>query len=274
MAARLHGAGHRVTLYNRTRTRAEAVAAGLDGVTVVDTPAQAAAAADAVVVMLSDDAAVRSAYGAPEGLVAGLCEGALVLESTTVHPDTVRALEPAVAGRGAILLDTPVSGSVPLVQRGELTVLAGGPAAAVDVARGVFAAYAKAVLHLGPLGAGEVMKLSINSVVNALNVALAEALVLAENAGIAPADAYDAFAASAVAAPYVGYKRDAFLRPDEATTAFSIKLAAKDLALADALAKEKGVSMEQMAATRAVLGLALKRGLAERDMTAVVTLLH
>jgi 3-hydroxyisobutyrate dehydrogenase-like beta-hydroxyacid dehydrogenase len=274
MAARLHGAGHRVTLHNRTRSRAGEVAAGLDGVAVADTPAAASAAADVVVVMVSDDAAVKATYGGPDGLVAGLRDGALVLESSTVHPETVRALGPAVAGRGAVLLDTPVSGSVPLVEKGLLTVLAGGPAEAVDRAREVLGAYAKAVLHLGPLGAGEVMKLSVNTVVNALNVALAEALVLAEKAGIPAADAYDAFAASAVAAPYVGYKRDAFLRPDEAATAFAVRLAAKDLALADALAKELGVPMEQMSATRAVLGRALRQGLADRDMTAVVTLLR
>jgi 3-hydroxyisobutyrate dehydrogenase/2-hydroxy-3-oxopropionate reductase len=274
MAARLHRAGHRVTLHNRTRARAEEVAAGLDGVIVVDTPAAASAAADVVVVMLSDDSAVKSTYGGPDGLVAGLREGALVLESSTVHPDTVRALEPAVAQRGAVLLDTPVSGSVPIVAKGELTVLAGGPGEALDAAREVLDAYANTVLHFGPLGAGEVMKLSVNSVVNALNVALAEALVLAEKAGIPAEVAYDAFAASAVAAPYVGYKRDAFLHPDEAATAFSVRLAAKDLALADTLARQVGVPMEQMSATRAVLGHALKQGLADRDMTAVVTLLR
>jgi 3-hydroxyisobutyrate dehydrogenase/2-hydroxy-3-oxopropionate reductase len=274
MAARLHGAGHRVTLYNRTRSRAEAVAERLGGATVVGTPAEAAAAADFVVVSLADDAAVRSTYEGDRGLVAGLRGGAVVLETSTIHPDTVRGLAEGVAGRGATLLDTPVSGSVPIVEKGELTVLAGGPPEALDAAREVLAAYAKTVLHLGPLGAGAVMKLAVNSVVNALNVALAEALVLAEKAGIDRVAAYDAFANSAVAAPYVGYKRAAYLRPDETETAFALALAAKDLALAEDLANETGARMEQLAATRRLLEEAKAKGLGDRDMTAVVEILR
>src|SRR5207248_1331230 len=108
------------------------------GVDVASTPQEAAAGAEVVVVSLADDPAVESVYHG--GLVAGLGEGAVVLETSTVHPDTVRALAPLVAGRGATLLDTPVSGSVSVVERGELTVMAGGDAGALDRVRPVLGA--------------------------------------------------------------------------------------------------------------------------------------
>ena len=96
MVGRLTGAGHQVVAYNRSRARAEKL-----GVAVADTPRDAAAGADAVVVSLADDAAVGSVYRAADGLAAGLSEGAVVLETSTVHPDTVRALAPLVTRRGA-----------------------------------------------------------------------------------------------------------------------------------------------------------------------------
>src|SRR5205823_12364243 len=130
--------------------------AGKQGETVAATPREAVAGADAIVVSLADDAAVGSVYGAADGLVAGLSEGAVVLETSTVHPDTVRALAPLVTRRGATLLDTPVSGSVSVVERGELTVMAGGDAAALERVRPVLDAFAARVFHLGALGNGAV----------------------------------------------------------------------------------------------------------------------
>ena len=100
-------------------------------------------------------------------------------------------------------VDAPVSGSVPAVEAGTLLVMAGGEPDAVDAARPVLGAFARKVLHVGPAGAGQTMKLAVNLVVHDLNAAVAEALRLARSAGIAAADAYDVFQESVVAAPYV-----------------------------------------------------------------------
>lgn len=270
MTARLCGAGHDVTVFNRTRSRAAEVAAHT-GATVAETVREAAQHADVVFVSLADDTAVRAVYA---GLVSGLREGAVVLETSTVHPDTVRALAPDVEARSASLLDTPVSGSVPLVERGELTAMVGGSADALAAARPVLAAIASRVFHLGPLGTGATMKLSVNAVVHALNQALAEALVLAEKAGVDRALAYEVFAESAIAAPFVHYKRDAFVRPDEAVVGFSLDLVAKDLELIHALAQRVGARMDQLAATRQVVGQAVADGYGRRDLSAIAELLR
>ena len=269
MVGRLTGAGHQVVAYNRSRARAEKL-----GVAVADTPREAVAGADAIVVSLADDAAVGSVYRAADGLVAGLSEGAVVLETSTVHPDTVRALAPLVTRRGATLLDTPVSGSVSVVERGELTVMAGGDAAALERVRPVLDAFAARVFHLGALGNGAVMKLVVNSVVHALNQALSEALVLAEKAGLPREAAYEVLAASAVAAPFVQYKRAAFEHPDDTPVAFMLDLVAKDLALIDDLAGGVGARMDQLAANRAVVAAAIEAGYGTRDLSAIAEYLR
>jgi len=273
MVARLRGAGHPVVVFNRTAERADDVAA-LTGATVAATPREAAEAADVVIVSLADDAAVTAAYAGSDGLVAGLRPGAVVLESSTVAPHTVRALGSDVAARGATLLDAPVSGSVPVVQRGELTFMVGGDPDALDRVRPVLAPLAAEVFHVGAPGTGAAMKLAVNAVVLGLNQALSESLVLAERAGIDRADAYKVFAASAVAAPYVRYKREAFERPDNTPVAFMIDLVAKDLTLIAALAAETGARMDQAAANLRLAQEAVDAGYGARDISAVAAYLR
>jgi 3-hydroxyisobutyrate dehydrogenase/2-hydroxy-3-oxopropionate reductase len=164
---------------------------------------------------------------------------------STVLPDTIRSLESDVRARGAGILDAPVSGSVPLVVAGTLTILVGGNEADLDRARPVFEAMSRRIFHLGPLGAGATIKLAVNDIVFALGGALAEALVLAEKAGVDRAVAYDVFADSTVASPFVGYKRDAFVDPDHAPVGFSVDLARKDLGLILELARRVGTDMPQ-----------------------------
>ncbi|HEY8452063.1 MAG: NAD(P)-dependent oxidoreductase [Micromonosporaceae bacterium] len=273
MAARLAGAGHEVVLYNRTRQRAAQVAAEI-GARVVDTAAEAAAAADVVLVSLADDAAVEAVYRDASGLAAGVRDGTVVLEMSTVAPATVRALEPLVTAAGGTLLDAPVSGSVPVVQRGELTVMVGGDAAALDRARPVLAAFARQVFHLGGLGAGATVKLAVNSIVHALNQAVAEALVLAEKAGVDRAKAYEVFANSAAAAPFVLYKQPAFLHPETTPPAFLLDLAAKDLELITALAAEVGARMDLTEAGRRLMDEARAAGLGGSDMSVLAEYLR
>ena len=271
MVGRLAGAGHHVTVHNRTRATAEAVAARHQAA-VAPSAREAVREAQVVVVSLADDAAVRAVYGGPDGLVAGLGGGQVVADTSTVDPETVRGLAPAVGAAGANLIDTPVSGSVSTVEAGQLLVMAGGDPAALDKASPVLKAFASRIVHLGPLGAGATMKLVVNAMVHALNAALAEALVLAERAGVEREPAYDVIAASAVAAPFVAYKREAYLRPEEAPVAFALDLVAKDLALAEALAARVGAPMPQLSANREVVRRALEAGLGGADLSALATL--
>jgi 3-hydroxyisobutyrate dehydrogenase/2-hydroxy-3-oxopropionate reductase len=273
MAARLAGAGFAVTVWNRTPERGRRLADEI-GATPAATPREAAAAARTVVVSLADDAACRSVYGGRDGLAAGLTSGAVVLETSTIAPATVRELEPLVGERGAALLDSPVSGSVPVVQRGELTFMVGGPAAGLEAARPVLEELGAKVFHLGDVGTGATMKLAVNAIVHGLNQSLAEALVLAERAGVDRAKAYEVFAASAIAAPFVHYKQAAYLDPDGTPVAFMLDLVAKDLDLIQDLADEVGARVDQVGANRRVVQEAQAHGYGERDLSALAEFLR
>lgn len=273
MGARIAGAGHELTVFNRTRSRAEDVARST-GVQVADTPRDAAASAEICLVSLADDAAVTATYLADDGLIGGMQPGAVVCELSTVAPATVRGLSPLVAQRGATLIDTPVSGSVSVVESGTLTVMVGGDQAALDRARPVLETFAKSIFHLGDVGAGAIMKLVVNSLVHSLNVAVSEALVLAEKAGLDRETVYDIFEAGAAGAPYVKYKRAAFLQPGDIPVAFSLSLVAKDQELIHDLAQQTGARMDQGEASRQIVAEALGAQMGERDISEVAEFLR
>ncbi len=187
----------------------------------------------------------------------------------TVPPSTLRGLAAAARAAGAGLLDAPVSGSVSLATAGKLTLMVGGEVADLDRARPILDALATTIFHLGPLGTGAAMKLAVNTVIFGLNQAVAEGLVLAEAAGIERAAAYDVLAASAAGAPYVGYKRAAFVDPDGTPVAFSLDLAAKDLRLIEALARASGVDLPQARADLAFIEATSAAGGGDRDFSGV-----
>ena len=273
MVRRLRGAGIDVVLYNRTFETGRQVAEST-GSTVAGTAREAVGSAEICLVSLADDAAVVAAYQGAEGLLAGLRPGCVVCDTSTVDPSTIRDLAPLVADRGATLLDTPVSGSVPLVERGDLTVMVGGDAAAVERVRPVLEVLAKAIFHLGDVGSGATMKLVVNAAVHSLNVAISETVVLADKAGLARESTYDVLEASAVGAPFVKYKRAAFLSPDETPVVFSLDLVAKDQALIHRLADQVGARMDQAAAGRRLVSEALAAGLGKHDMSALAGFLR
>ncbi len=273
MVGTLRRAGFDVVAWNRTPERARAVAEEV-GARVAETAAGAVEAADVTISSLADDAAVQDAYTSEMGAASAMRRGQVVLEMSTIAPATVRAIRPAIEERGASLLDAPVSGSVPAVRSGELTIMVGGDAAALDRARPVLEALANRIFHVGALGAGATMKLAVNALVHAIDVGLSEALVLAEKAGVARGAAYDVFANGAAAAPFVSYKRQAFEHPEEAGVAFTLDLMAKDLDLILELAEEVGAPMDQAERNRETVRAALASGLSGRDMSALAVFLR
>jgi 3-hydroxyisobutyrate dehydrogenase len=272
MVRKLVSGGFDVVVYNRSPEPAEALADM--GAEAVSTPREAAARANVVISSLADDAAVRAVYLGPDGAAAGLREGTIVLEMSTIDPATVAEIGPAIEAAGATLIDSPVSGSVPLVEKGSLTIMAGGSGQSLEQARPVLDALAARVYEVGELGSGATMKLAVNAIVHAVNIALAEALVLAEGAGVDRATAYEVFANSAAGSPFIQYKQGAFLNPDETPVAFSLDLVAKDLDLILDLAERVGVEMDQGSANRSVAGKAIAAGLGGRDMSAVAQYLR
>lgn len=268
MARTLAGAGHDLTLHNRTRERAEEVAA-TTGAGVADTPAAAVADAEIIITSLSDRAAVEAVVAGADGAAEGLGEGAVVAEMSTVEPEVVRGLADGVRSRGADIIDAPVSGSVSTVEAAALTIMVGGDGDSLQAARPVLESLSDRIVHLGELGTGATMKLAVNTVVHGLNQALAEGLVLAETGGIGRSLAYDVIAGSAVGAPFVDYKRDAYEHPEDAGVAFRVVLVDKDLELILSLADTLGVPLDQAAANRTVVRDAIDDGLGERDLSAL-----
>ena len=269
MARALANAGFDLVLWNRTPEPAEHLAATVGRARIAARPADVAAAVDIAVTVLADQAAVEAVFGGPDGLIAGATPGTVLVDCSTVPPAVLRALEPVAHERGAGLLDAPVSGSIALAETGKLTLMVGGPDDDLARARPVLDALAGTIFHLGPLGSGAAMKLAVNTVIFGLNQALAEGLVLAEAAGIARATAYEVLAASAVGAPYVGYKRGSFLDPETAPVGFALDLAAKDLRLIGELAASVGLELPQAAVNDAVIRAAAARLGGERDFATV-----
>ncbi len=273
MAGTLARSGFPTVLYNRTQEVAEEVARSVGG-RVASSARQAAEESDIVVSSLADDAAVAAVFEGPDGLAAGLREGSVAAEMSTIDPDTVRRIQPLVEERGASLLDAPVSGSVTLVEQGKLTIMVGGEETALDKARPVLEALSAKIFHLGDLGAGATMKLAVNALVHGINVAVSEALVLAERAGVDRELAYDVLAGGAGGAPFVHYKREAFLHPEAGQVAFSLDLVAKDLELILGLADRAGVRMSQGAANLEVARDGIGAGLGQQDMSIIAEFLR
>jgi 3-hydroxyisobutyrate dehydrogenase/2-hydroxy-3-oxopropionate reductase len=273
MARAMARGGAELTLYNRTEAAARALADEL-GASVAATPREAAAGADIAITMLADGPAVTATWDGPDGLVAGAQAGGVLVDMSTVPPETVRAFEAAVRERGSGIVDAPVSGSTHLADAGKLTIMVGGSDADVALARPALDLIATSVTHVGPLGSGAALKLAVNALIFALNNSVSEALVLAERAGIDREVAYDFFAGSAAGAPFVGYKRGSFVAPEETPVAFSLALASKDLRLILELSDRLGVSMEQTRANETMVAAASDRLGAERDLSAVAVYLR
>jgi 3-hydroxyisobutyrate dehydrogenase-like beta-hydroxyacid dehydrogenase len=273
MTARLRSSGTEVVIFNRTLAKAEYLAKAT-GARLAATAAQAASSAPVVLVSLADDRAVTDAYSGSEGIAAGVLPGTVVADTSTVDPRTVATLADLLAPRDARLLDAPVSGSVPVVEQGALTVLAGGDLADLERVSPVLKILAKQIFHVGPSGSGAAMKLAVNTLVHGLNQALSEALVLAEKSGIDRSAAYDVIAASVAGAPFVHYKRPAFENPGQVPVAFTVDLAAKDLDLALGLAERSGVELPQAAANSRAMAAAIEAGFGQHDMSVLAELLR
>lgn len=266
----LRRAGFDVVAWNRDRSKADAVARAT-GARVADTAAEAVGTADVVISSLADDAAIQRVYAS---VLEALRPDAVVLEMSTIAPSTIRSIAPRIVGADAAFLDAPVSGSVSTVEAGELTIMVGGDATALERVRPVLEALAKKIVHVGELGAGATMKLAVNALIHGLGIALSESLVLAERAGVERTTAYEVFASGAAAAPFVLYKRAAFERPDETPVAFSLDLVAKDLDLILELAEEVGAPMPQAVTNREEIRAAIDAGFGKRDLSTVAELLR
>jgi 3-hydroxyisobutyrate dehydrogenase-like beta-hydroxyacid dehydrogenase len=183
MAANLCRAGFEVHAWNRTRARAEELAAE-HGAVVADTPAAAAAAAGIAISMVVDSPEVEAVLLGPDGAADGLPEGGLAIDMSTIAPSASRTIADRLAERGIRFLDAPVTGSKPKAADGTLTIMAGGEAEQFERALPLLEAMGKLVLHVGPHGHGSMVKLINNTVAAVNTAAVAEGIAVGRQAGL------------------------------------------------------------------------------------------
>ena len=273
MATNVAEAGFPLTVWNRTTAKAERLAAET-GAWEAASPAEVAGSVDVLLTMVADGSVLTDLYTGAGAMCDALEAGTVCVDMSTVGPDESRQVAAAVEAEGGHFVDAPVSGSVAPAVAGTLTFMAGGREEDVDAVRPVLLAMGSRVFHMGPTGAGATIKLAVNSIVYGLGQAVSEALVLAEAAGIERESAYEVFAASAIAAPFVHYREQAFLHPGEVPVAFRMVLARKDLDLALALAESVGAQLPQAVLNRSEIEDAIIAGFGDHDMSAVAEYLR
>jgi 3-hydroxyisobutyrate dehydrogenase-like beta-hydroxyacid dehydrogenase len=271
LARRLLAAGYPLTGWNRTPGKArDLVAAGLS---LATSPRAAAEGAEAVFTMVTDDDALRAVTLGPDGVVAGLGPGAILVEMSTVSAAVVRELAGPVAARGATLLDVPVSGSTITVEQGQASFIAGGDAQALERVRPWLLAMGTAVTHVGALGLAKTMKVATNLGLAVQMLAFSEAVLLAEKEGIAREHAVEALLRSVIASPMVKYRGPFVLGQMPAEAWFKVPLIQKDLQLALDAARAAGVPLPLTAVAQEWMTAARGLGLGDYDFAIVFDVL-
>jgi len=271
MAANLLKAGFPLTVYNRTRAKAEPLAA--QGATIASTPAEAAKSADVVISILADDTASRTAWLGDSGALAAMSSGSTVIECGTLSPEWIAELDRQTGSRSIGLVEAPVTGSRPQAEAGQLTFLCGADQATLDAVRPVLAVMSKAILHLGPVGSGGQLKL-INNFLCAVQVAsFAEALTWIERTNLNRTQALEMLKTGAPGSGIFNAMSDRMTARTYEVN-FLLRLMNKDIRYAQAAAAEHGVTLTTAAVTEKLFNQAEQQGLGEKDMSAVVEVLR
>jgi 3-hydroxyisobutyrate dehydrogenase-like beta-hydroxyacid dehydrogenase len=262
MVQRLLAAGHRVTGYNRTKSKAQRL---LDaGMRWGETPRVVAEAAEIVFSMVSNTQALQTVTGGVDGILAGLSTGKIYIDMSTVSPAASREVARQVEAKGAQMLDAPVSGSVITLEEGKLSIMAGGSRPAFEKALPILEAIGPKVTHVGGNGLAVSMKIATNLSLAVQMLAFSEGILLAEKSGIARETAVEVLLNSVIASPMVKYRGPFVLKmPEEAW--FDVNMMQKDLLLALEMGRQLNVPLPSTAITNEMLTTARGMGLAEQD---------
>jgi 3-hydroxyisobutyrate dehydrogenase len=271
MAANLLKAGFPLTVYNRTREKAEPLAA--QGATIAGTPAEGAKGADVVISMLADDSASRAAWLGEDGALDTMASGSTVIECSTLTPGWIAELDRQTKSRDIGLVEAPVTGSRPQAEAGQLTFLCGAEAATLDAVRPVLAVMSKAILHLGLVGSGGQLKLINNFLCAAQVASFAEAVAWVERTQLDRTQALDFLKTGAAGSGILNAMTDRMTARTYEVN-FLLRLLNKDLRYAQTAAAENGVTLTTAAVTEQLFDKAEQQGLGEKDMSAVIEVLR
>jgi 3-hydroxyisobutyrate dehydrogenase-like beta-hydroxyacid dehydrogenase len=273
MAAVLARGGFELTVWNRTAARAEQFVAANERATAAATPAEAAEHADIAVTMVVDGPQVEHILLGPDGAAAGAHPGTLFIDCSTIGPTFTRSIGEALAHHELPLVDAPVTGSSPRAEDGTLTIMAGGSDEDFERARPVLDAMGRLVVHAGPLGHGQMVKL-INNAVAASNAAvLGQALAVGARAGVDLDALVQVMAAGSGGSAMLDLKARPMREHDYATL-FKLEHMLKDVRLCLEEGQAVGAPFPFAALTREILSAGMGRGLGEADFAALIEVLE
>jgi 3-hydroxyisobutyrate dehydrogenase len=271
MARNLRKAAFPLTVYNRTREKAERLVE--TGVQVADSAALAVAGATIVLSMLADDDASHATWLGPNGALAAMQPGSVVVECGTVSPDWVKHLHQQAEARGLQMMDAPVTGSRAQADAGELTFIVGGDPATLESVRPVLESMSKAVVHVGPVGSGALLKLINNFLCGVQAASFAEALAWIERSSLDRAQALQ-FLNGGAAGSNIFKSMSERMIARTYDVNFLLRLMGKDLRYAQHAAAAKEIELTTAACSRRLFEQAEAEGYGERDMAAIIEVLR
>lgn len=270
---RLLEAGHGVTGWNRTASKAEPLTEL--GMVWAATPREVAAASEVVFSVVTDGAAVRSVALGDDGVIAGLAADAVYLDMSTIDPDVSREIGAEFTARGLTMLDAPISGSPVTLEQGSASTMVGGDPAAYERVEPVLYDIGSKVSYIGDRGAAVQMKVAINLSLIVQMVAFCESVALAERGGVDRQVAVDAMLKSVIASPVMGYRGPFILEgnmPDKPLA--DVTLQQKDMILALEVARRQGSPAPLGAVANELLNACRGRGIDHRDFVTVFDIYH
>jgi 2-hydroxy-3-oxopropionate reductase len=268
MAENLREAGYELVVYNRTEEKADDFVEG--GGEKASSPREVAEKSDVVITMLPDSPQVEELVLGEHGVAAGVNEGKLYIDMSSIAPATSRQVHEVLEEKGVEAVDAPVSGGQPAAESGELAIMVGGSDDAVERARPILEVMGKAVTHIGPPGAGQVAK-AANQVVVALTIqAVSEALTLARKSGVDAAKVREALLGGLAQSKILEMHGERMLE-HEFSPGFKLSLHRKDLAIALQAAREEGVPLLATAQAAEVMNALLASGHGDEDHAVIAS---
>lgn len=271
MSRRLLAAGFPVMVWNRTKARAADLLAA--GAAWGESPRALAEASDVVIVMVTDSAASEAVIAGPQGVLAGAHPGLTLIDMGSVAPETSRAMAERARAKGVPMLDAPVTGNPKVASEGKLGIMVGGPQATFDACLPIFQAMGVKIIHVGENGKGTTLKLINNLIMGVAIQAVAEALVLAQKAGIDPVKVQEITSVGGARTGAMETRGRRMITHDFSPH-FSANNMYKDLSTALKLADEVGASLPATSIAREMLRAVKSQGKGELDSCAVLTVIE